>query len=108
MKLTYFKRQQQRKAFTLIEMSLVLLIIALLLLIMIPNIAQQKNKASAQIDQAFIKNMETQTTLYQTSETENASWAALEKSGYISSDQRQKAESLNLVIKGDGSIATGK
>lgn len=108
MKTRLLKRQQPRNAFTLIEMSLVLLIIALLLLIMIPNIAQQKNKASAQIDQAFIKNMETQTTLYQTSESANVSWDALEKSGYISSDQRQKAESLNLVIKSDGSVTTSK
>jgi competence protein ComGC len=75
---------------------------------MIPNIAQQKNKASAQIDQAFVKNMETQTTLYQTSENGTASWDTLEKSGYISGDQRKKAESLNLVIKSDGSIATSK
>ena len=56
---------RKRRAFTLIEMSLVLLIISLLLLVMLPNLNHQKNNADSKVNGAFVKNMETQVMLYQ-------------------------------------------
>ncbi|WP_338232537.1 prepilin-type N-terminal cleavage/methylation domain-containing protein [Companilactobacillus muriivasis] len=53
-----------RKGFTLIEMVIVLFIISLLLLIMIPNLVQQKNHADKQSTEAFKTTLVTQAGLY--------------------------------------------
>ena len=53
-----------RKGFTLIEMVIVLFIISLLLLIMIPNLVQQKDHADKQSTEAFKTTLVTQAGLY--------------------------------------------
>lgn len=96
--------QQKRSAFTLIEISLVLLIIGLLLLIMIPNLNQQKKMAEQRTDAAFVTNMNTQVTLYQNDEQEvPVSWSSLAKAGLISPKQQKKAEQMKLTIRTDES-----
>ncbi|MFC6176994.1 prepilin-type N-terminal cleavage/methylation domain-containing protein [Companilactobacillus huachuanensis] len=56
--------KKTRKAFTLIEMVIVLFIISLLLLIMIPNLVQQKDNASKRSEEAFKTTLVTQAGLY--------------------------------------------
>ncbi|WP_261807185.1 prepilin-type N-terminal cleavage/methylation domain-containing protein [Lapidilactobacillus luobeiensis] len=108
MMINYFSRiykkssQKSRKGFTLIEISLVLLIIGLLLLIMIPNLSQQKQLAERRTDEAFVANMNTQVALYQDEDQETpVSWASLVKAGLISAKQQTKAEQMKLVIQVD-------
>lgn len=50
--------------FTLVEMLVVLLVISVLVLLFIPNIATQREKATRAGDQAIVKVVETQIELY--------------------------------------------
>lgn len=101
------QQTKKKQAFTLIEMSLVLLIIGLLLFLMLPNLNQQKNQAQSRVDTAFVQNMETQATLYQ-SNGQKPTWDGLVNEGYISKAQKEKALEMNLVINADGSITVSK
>lgn len=100
-------KTKRRQAFTLIEMSLVLLIIGLLLFLMLPNLNQQKKQAQSRVDTAFVQNMETQATLYQ-SNGQKPTWDGLVSEGYISKAQKEKALEMNLVINADGSVTVSK
>ncbi|WP_125606805.1 competence type IV pilus major pilin ComGC [Lapidilactobacillus bayanensis] len=91
-------RSKKRNGFTLIEMSLVLLIIAMLLIVMLPNLNQQKNSAQKSVNAAFAKNMETQVMLYESETGKSATWSDLEASGYITDEQAKKAGDLKLEI----------
>lgn len=88
---------KKRDGFTLIEMSLVLLIIAMLLIVMLPNLNQQKQSAQTSVDAAFIKNMETQVMLYESETGKTASWDDLFKAGYITEEQAKKANELEKI-----------
>ncbi|HJE14709.1 MAG TPA: prepilin-type N-terminal cleavage/methylation domain-containing protein [Lapidilactobacillus dextrinicus] len=89
---------KKRSAFTLIEMSLVLLIIAMLLIVMLPNLNQQKGSAQKSVDAAFAKNMETQVMLYESENGQPTSWGDLQTSGYITKEQADKAGKMGLEI----------
>ncbi|GMG62595.1 competence type IV pilus major pilin ComGC [Tetragenococcus halophilus] len=54
-----------KKAFTLIEMMIVLLIISVLVLLFIPNLSKQKDTVSEQGDEAIVKTVETQIEVYE-------------------------------------------
>lgn len=49
-----------RKGFTLIEMVIVMAIIAMLLLLIIPNLAQQQRSAQEKADRAFVETVQNQ------------------------------------------------
>ncbi|KRK80313.1 competence type IV pilus major pilin ComGC [Companilactobacillus nodensis] len=84
--------KKTKKAFTLIEMVIVLFIISLLLLVMIPNLGAQKNNASTKSEEAFKTTLQTQVDMYD-SDTDNSNgnsvpnWTALKLKGYISDKQ---------------------
>lgn len=92
------KKTNRQNGFTLIEMSLVLLIIAMLLIVMLPNLNQQKGSAQKSVDAAFTKNMETQVMLYESENGKPQSWDDLLKNGYITKEQAEKARDLELSI----------
>lgn len=81
------KRKNNNKAFTLIEMVIVLFIIALLLLIMIPNMAKQKDSAQIKADEALIKTVETQKALYELNNGREGSDAELVEGNYLTQEQ---------------------
>ena len=58
------KMKTKKKGFTLIELLVCLFIIGLMMLLIIPNIAQQRKTAQDQADKAIIKVIETQQQAY--------------------------------------------
>lgn len=83
--------KKTRKAFTLIEMVIVLFIISLLLLIMIPNLAEQKKKATERSDEAFETTIKNQEEMY--ANDHNGTRPTLEElqgEGYITKNQFDK------------------
>lgn len=101
-----------RKGFTLIEMVIVLFIISLLLLIMIPNLVQQKDHADKKSEEAFRTTLVTQAGLYlennydkdSKGNTDNTADKAdgkvtvkeLEDGKYITHNQALKAKRLGI------------
>ncbi|NVY97095.1 prepilin-type N-terminal cleavage/methylation domain-containing protein [Lactobacillus sp. DCY120] len=90
----------KHSAFTLIEMVIVLFIISLLMLIIIPNINQQKKAARSKTDNAFKTTLQTQVNMYDGS---NPTWDALAKDKYLSNSQLKKATSDGYTIN-DGVV----
>ena len=60
----WFRKLRNEDGFTLIEMSIVLVIIALLLLLVVPNVGNVMENATNKTDAAIIKNVEAQIELY--------------------------------------------
>ncbi|WP_029186881.1 competence type IV pilus major pilin ComGC [Streptococcus suis] len=77
------------KAFTLVEMLVVLGIISLLLLLFVPNLSQQKDAIQKKGDAAVVKVVESQMELYELKHNKEATVAELEQKGYITEKQAQ-------------------
>lgn len=58
------KMKTKKKGFTLIELLVCLFIIGLMMLLIIPNIAKQRETAQKQSDEAIVKVIETQQQAY--------------------------------------------
>ena len=108
------KFNKKRNAFTLIEMVIVLFIISVLLLIMIPNLAMQKEHADTKANEAFRTTLKTQTELYLQNENDKnidngkqidtVHLDDLKQNDYISQAQVNKAKKLNIDPKTDNLI----
>ncbi|AUI70780.1 prepilin-type N-terminal cleavage/methylation domain-containing protein [Companilactobacillus alimentarius] len=85
-----------RKGFTLIEMVIVLFIISLLLLIMIPNLTEQKNNANKRSDEALQTTVINQAELYSETHDGDFSLDDLEDTGYITGNQKKKLKGQYL------------
>ncbi|MQS76886.1 competence type IV pilus major pilin ComGC [Companilactobacillus halodurans] len=90
-----------RKGFTLIEMVIVLFIISLLLLIMIPNLAAQKDHADKRSEEAFRTTLKTQAELYYENhkgeaDSETVTLGQLVKEKYITDSQEKHAKQLKI------------
>ena len=59
------KLLKKKKGFTLIELLICLFTIGLMMLLIIPNIANQRQKAQEKSDAAIVKVIENQQELYQ-------------------------------------------
>ncbi len=96
---------KNNKAFTLLEMLMVMFIISLLLLLTIPNITSQKENLDAEGCEAYADMVQTQVTAYDLAEGDPpSSLGVLEKEGYIPS--QTCADETKLILKGsDVSIA---
>ena len=77
------------KAFTLVEMLVVLGIISLLLLLFVPNLSQQKDAVQKKGDAAVVKVVESQMELYELAHDKEATVADLQQAGYITEKQAQ-------------------
>ncbi|CAJ1187518.1 prepilin-type N-terminal cleavage/methylation domain-containing protein [Companilactobacillus nantensis] len=95
-----------RKGFTLIEMVIVLFIISLLLLIMIPNLAAQRDNATKKSEQAFKTTLVTEAGLFlennpdkDGANVESKSKVTIEqlaKNGYITKSQVERAKKVGI------------
>lgn len=90
--LKWFKKIKKEEAgFTLVEMAIVILIIAMLLLIIIPNIGKVEQSASKTSGDAIVQTVETQMVIYRIdndmSPNAGVSLEDLEKDGYITTEQ---------------------
>ena len=84
------KLQKTRvKAFTLIEMLVVLLIISVLMLLFIPNLAKQKEKITETGNAAVVKVVESQAELYEVNGNSKATLDKLVKEGNITAKQQK-------------------
>ena len=76
------------KAFTLIEMLVVLLIISVLLLLFVPNLTKQKDSVTDTGNRAVVKVVESQAELYELKNTgDQATLSKLVAAGNISQKQ---------------------
>lgn len=89
-KLVTLIQRKSVKAFTLVEMLIVLLIVSVLLLLFVPNLSKQKEKIEASGGKALVKVVESQAELYEMSNTDQASLSALVAGEFISQDQADK------------------
>lgn len=95
-----FKSSQlnkKAKGFTLIEMVIVVAIIAMLILLIAPNLIQQKDKAQSTSDRAFKTTLQMQIDL---SDKKINSWEEAEKEKLLSSEQAKKAEAGYTISNG--------
>lgn len=93
----YFIRKQP--AFTLLEMSIVLFIISLLILIILPNLTQQRRNATRIHRDAMVSVVQTQVDAYE-NETgnSNVSLDQLRQHDYLTTAQVQKARKEHIAI----------
>ena len=95
------KMKTKKKGFTLIELLVCLFIIGLMMLLIIPNIAQQRKTAQEKSDAAIVKVIETQQQAYmldfKTSDVPTPD--QLKTKGYINEEQ------LNAYNKADKNAA---
>ena len=76
------------KAFTLIEMLVVLLIISVLLVLFVPNLTKQKDSVKETGNAAVVKVVESQAELYELNHTnDKASLSKLISEGHITKKQ---------------------
>lgn len=78
---------KKAKAFTLLEMLMVLLIISVLMLLFIPNLSKQKEKVTDKGNAAVVKIVENQAELYELNEGKKPSLSELEKNSNITKNQ---------------------
>ncbi len=92
------KLLKKKKGFTLIELLICLFIIGLMMLLIIPNIANQRKEAQKKSDAAIVKVIENQQELYQLDKNvkDKPDVSTLKKDGYITQEQ---AEAYDKVTK---------
>ena len=84
--MTYLKTAKA-KAFTLVEMLVVLLIISVLLLLFVPNLTKQKEAVNDKGKVAVVKVVESQAELYSLDKNEDATLSKLQDDGRITEEQ---------------------
>ena len=87
--------KKKQSGFTLLEMSIVLFIISLLVLIMLPNLSQQRKHANSIHGKAMTSVIQTQIDAY---ENDNVSLEELNKANYLTDAQVQQAHHEKIVI----------
>lgn len=90
---------KRRSGFTLLEMSIVLFIISLLILIILPNLAQQRKNANRIHQNAMVSVVQTQIDAYENETgTANVSLEQLRQHDYLTDSQVQKAQKEHITI----------
>ena len=82
-----FLKKAKVKAFTLVEMLVVLLIISVLLLLFVPNLTKQKEAVNDKGKAAVVKVVESQAELYSLDKNEDATLSKLQDDGRITEEQ---------------------
>ena len=86
---------RRKNAFTLIEMLIVLIIVALLMAIIIPNVAGQKERLEKQARQNMAQIIETQVNTYKLAENDSeVTVKELKTAGYLTDKQVEEAKKL--------------
>lgn len=75
------------RAFTLLEMLTVLIIISVLMLLFVPNLSKQKEHVEKTGNAAIVKVVSSQAELYEMTTGEKPTLSALESAGYITHQQ---------------------
>ena len=90
--------KKKKEAFTLIEMLVVLVIITALILLFVPNLLQQSNKAQQKSDAAFQQVIDNQVVLFESDHPNEkvTKWEDLE--GYLSKKQIDEAKKNEDIV----------
>lgn len=86
-KMMTFLKKAKVKAFTLVEMLVVLLIISVLLLLFVPNLTKQKEAVNDKGKAAVVKVVESQAELYSLNKNEEATLSKLQADDRITEEQ---------------------
>lgn len=95
-KSVFRKFQKNKRGFTLIEMLITLLVVSLLMAIIIPNIAGQRERINTQARENITEIIQTQKNSYQMVEGETPSLDQLLEGGYITEKQLKEARKHNV------------
>ena len=92
--------KRRKSAFTLIEAAIVLFIISLLMLLILPNLNNQRKKAVDTHATAMVSTVQTQIDLYENEhpQNHNVTMDNLVHDGYLNNKQVQKVKDLNITI----------
>lgn len=90
--------------FTLIEMVVVIAIVAMLMVLIIPNVTKQKDNASSKTDQAFIQTIQTQVDLAE----EKPKTLEGASKDIISENQQVRIKQNHLILDGDGNVVVSQ
>jgi competence protein ComGC len=93
------------KAFTLIEMMVVMLIISVLLIITIPNITKHNSNINSKGCQAFVKMVEAQVQSFEIENNRVPSLDELVRLGYLKTTECPDGKT-EVEVEADGSVAT--
>ncbi|MBF0780553.1 MULTISPECIES: competence type IV pilus major pilin ComGC [unclassified Granulicatella] len=100
------KRLKSKQAFTLLEMLVVLFIVAILMLLVVPNIGAKRERIDKQGTQALASVIQTQVELYELeNKNQSVSLDALVEGGYLSHKQAEEALERHISISGDGHVS---
>lgn len=98
--LTFLRKNKTQSGFTLIEMVIVIAIVVMLLIIIAPNLVNQKDNAQKNTDQAFVTTLQTQVELYNDEHKQNKlkdSLAPLaEGDKYLSKNQKNQLHKYQI------------
>lgn len=100
MKAKRLQEKNKNAGFTLLEMLIVLFVIAILVLLFVPNLVKQTDSINTQGNEALTKVIETQSEMYYMDNNERpASTDDLLDHGYISKEQKEKADELKISVE---------
>ncbi len=97
----WFKKLKKEDGFTLVEMTIVLLVIAILMIVFLPNISGVNTRVTTSTDEALVQTINAQKLLYKAEKGNEPSLEELEKGGYITSDQLKKYNEIPEGKKGE-------
>ena len=87
----WFKNLKNEDGFTLIEMTIVLVVIAILMIVFLPNITNVNTRVTTSTDEALVQTINAQKLLYKAEKgKELDSLDKLVEEGYITLDQQKK------------------
>lgn len=96
-------KKDDERGFTLIEMMVVLLVIAMLLIITIPNVAKHSTRINAKGCSAFIKMVEAQTQAYRLdNKNKIPTITELKEGGYIT--ETTCPDGSEIIIDSEGKV----
>lgn len=87
--------KMKKKAFTLVEMLVVLGIISVLLLLFVPNLSKQKDAVKEKGNEAIVKVVESQSELYELKYNKKPTVAELVDEQYITQEQADEYAKKN-------------
>src|SRR5699024_1040765 len=100
-----FKKLQGSGAFTLVEMLIVMVIIAALIILIVPNISKSTEGVHEKSCDALVKTVETQMLAYKMKEGKDpADLNELKEAGYIEEDQLTCSDGRELSYDESGKV----
>jgi competence protein ComGC len=101
-----FKKRNNEKGFTLIEMLIVMLVISVLLIVTIPNVAKHNSNINNKGCQAYVKMVQAQVQAYEMDKNKIPTLAELKTEGYLKEDAKGCPNGKEVVIDLEGNVTT--